>query len=190
MSFSSKSPMRNCCFWASCTWPDRSTSGAIGKSTMAEGENGRRTRTATQPSVAPPTAGKTDQGVLHLVDIQDRHSICLDRGPEVRVTKWCLCGDHDILMLVACKISHVAAAQPRVGERPSVSWLVEALVDNPTRRAPADPTLLAGVGESDRWLVRVRAETTPGQQNPGDCGRGLGGGRKGRAPPWVQPPGW
>jgi hypothetical protein len=157
MSFSSKSPMRNCCFWASCTWPDRSTSGAIGKSTMAEGENGRRTRTATQPSVAPPTAGKTDQGVLHLVDIQDRHSICLDRGPEVRVTKWCLCGDHDILMLVACKISHVAAAQPRVGERPSVSWLVEALVDNPTRRAPADPTLLAGVGESDRWLVRVRA---------------------------------
>jgi hypothetical protein len=60
-------------------------------------------------------------------------------------------------MLVACKISHVAAAQPRVGERPSVSWLVEALVDNPTRRAPADPTLLAGVGESDRWLVRVRA---------------------------------
>ena len=35
---------------------------------------------------------------------------------------------------------HEAAAQPRVGERPSVSWLVEATVVNSTRRAQIVPT--------------------------------------------------
>jgi len=41
--------------------------------------------------------------------------------------------------------SATPAAQPRVvGERPSVSWLVETPVVNSTRRAQIVPTLLAG----------------------------------------------
>jgi hypothetical protein len=58
-------------------------------------------------------------------------------------------------------LSHDAAAPPRVGERPSVSWLVEAPVVNSTRRAQEDPTLLAGVGESDRRLARGPAARVP-----------------------------
>ena len=51
-----------------------------------------------------------------------------------------------------------------------------------------DPTLLAGVSESDRWLAAappraypLSRKTTSGELHPGGRGRGLGGGRKGRA---------
>jgi hypothetical protein len=38
---------------------------------------------------------------------KDHHSIGLHRGPEVRVTKCCLCGDHVVLMVLACEIQRV-----------------------------------------------------------------------------------
>jgi hypothetical protein len=88
---------------------------------------------------------------------------------------------------------------PRLpGERPSVSWLVETSKRRSTPpRAQQDPTDLASVGESDLWLVAApprtgppSRETTPGQHIPGDCGRGPGGGRNGRARSWRQPPRW
>jgi hypothetical protein len=60
-------------------------------------------------------------------------------------------------------------------------------------RRPPDPTPLAGVGESDLRLVAAppRAcppsrKTTFGQLHSRARGRGLGGGRKGRGPPWGQ----
>jgi hypothetical protein len=57
-----------------------------------------------------------------------------------------------------------------------------------TRAIHQDPTLLAGVSESDRWLAAappraypLSRKTTSGELHPGGRGRGLGGGRNGRA---------
>jgi hypothetical protein len=51
------------------------------------------------------------------------------------------------------------AARP--GERPSVSWLVEPHNRDSPPLAKADPTLLAGVGESDQQLARGPAARVP-----------------------------
>ncbi len=77
---------------------------------------------------------------------------------------------------------HPKATSSRAGARihhpapPLTAW-----ENGGRRRTPSSATPRAG---------SPSRETTSGQHIPGDCGRGLGGGRIGRARSWRQPPGW